>query len=95
MTSDGSTINYKLFTSALSEKEGIQVRGGCSCAGPYVHKLLNIDDETSSKLRTDLLVGDDKDKPGFVRFNLSYLMNDSSIEAIFDGISKLTTEFQH
>lgn len=95
MTSDGSTINYKLFTSALSEKEGIQARGGCSCAGPYVHKLLNIDDETSSKLRTDLLAGDDKDKPGFVRFNLSYLMNDSSIEAIFDGISKLASEFQH
>lgn len=94
MASDGSAINYKLFTSALSEKEGIQARGGCSCAGPYVHTLLNIDEETSSKLRTDLLAGDDENKPGFVRFNLSYLMNDTSIEAIFEGISRLTSDFQ-
>lgn len=84
---DGSRLDYKRFTQALSENHGIQARGGCSCAGPYVHALLEIDDKCSEELRRQLLAGDDKEKPGFVRFNLSYLMDQSSLEAIFAAIS--------
>ena len=89
---DKTPVDYKKFTTALSEREGIQARGGCSCAGPYVHRLLSIDDATSAKLRDDLLVGDDSDKPGFVRLNLSYLMDEATIEAVFDGISQLSSK---
>ncbi|UZD91562.1 aminotransferase class V-fold PLP-dependent enzyme [Cognatishimia activa] len=92
----GNAIDYKEFTIALSQKQGIQARGGCSCAGPYVHQLLDIDDQTSAILRADLLQGDDRKKPGFVRFNLSYLMDDDTIDAIFDGIAKcLEDNSQH
>ena len=31
----------------LNDLFGIQSRGGCSCAGPYGHRLLGIDIETS------------------------------------------------
>ncbi|MFY0597682.1 MAG: aminotransferase class V-fold PLP-dependent enzyme [Cognatishimia sp.] len=89
---NGTARNYKEFTTDLSSKEGIQARGGCSCAGPYVHQLLNISDATSAKLRTDLLNGDDRDKPGFVRFNLSYLMEAATITAVFDGISRALSD---
>lgn len=89
---DGVRIDYKAFTTALSEKEGIQARGGCSCAGPYVHRLLDISDTCSAQLRDDLLAGDDHNKPGFVRFNLSYLMDDATIDAVFDGILRLSSK---
>ncbi len=93
MQADGSRIDYKDFTTALSNNHGIQARGGCSCAGPYVHALLDIDDTWSAELRDQLLAGEDKDKPGFVRFNLSYLMDQNSVEAIFAGISAQLAEF--
>lgn len=93
MDQAGQRIDYKAFTTALSEHHGIQARGGCSCAGPYVHNLLHIDDTTSASLRQALLSGDDSNKPGFVRFNLSYLMDQASIDAIFAGIEAVLQEF--
>jgi selenocysteine lyase/cysteine desulfurase len=32
----------------LNDLFGIQARGGCSCAGPYGHRLLGIDPDRSS-----------------------------------------------
>jgi hypothetical protein len=48
---------------------------------------------TSASLRQALLSGDDSNKPGFVRFNLSYLMDQASIDAIFAGIEAVLQEF--
>jgi len=95
LRADGTRIDYKSFTQALSDNHGIQARGGCSCAGPYVHALLDINDDWSMELRDQLLAGDDEDKPGFVRFNLSYLMDETSVAAIFDGISAQLANDDH
>ncbi|CUI84449.1 aminotransferase class V-fold PLP-dependent enzyme [Cognatishimia activa] len=88
----GQRLDYRHFTQQLSESYGIQARGGCSCAGPYVHSLLGISDIQSEQLRDALLNGDEEGKPGFVRFNLSYLMDDATIDAIFSGIGALLEE---
>lgn len=88
----GQRMDYRRFTVQLSERHGIQARGGCSCAGPYVHALLGISNTQSDQLRDALLKGDDEGKPGFVRFNLSYLMDDTTIDAIFSGIGALLEE---
>jgi len=42
-------INPHLVIRLLNDLFGIQGRAGCSCAGPYGHYLLNIDDETSHR----------------------------------------------
>ncbi|SHH60167.1 aminotransferase class V-fold PLP-dependent enzyme [Cognatishimia maritima] len=86
---DRSLIDYKKFTYALSSQYGIQARGGCSCAGPYVHRLLDISDQQSELLRQEFRDGNEGNKPGFVRFNLSYLMDEAKIAAIFAAISEL------
>ncbi len=92
-TPSGERIDYKSFTTALSDYFGIQARGGCSCAGPYVHQLLSIDDAKSEDLRERLLKGDDRNKPGFVRLNLSYLMDDHTIEQILEAVPRLISQF--
>ncbi|MCH2249855.1 MAG: aminotransferase class V-fold PLP-dependent enzyme [Cognatishimia sp.] len=93
MTDDGTRIDYKDFTRALSDHYGIQARGGCSCAGPYVHQLLDISEDASAELRAELLAGDDAGKPGFVRLNFSYLMDDATVAYILAAIPSLISAF--
>ena len=85
----GQRIDHNAFTRALSDSYGIQARGGCSCAGPYVHALLNIDDSQSAEIRKDILHGGGTSKPGFVRLNLSVLMSDDTIDFILSAVGEL------
>jgi selenocysteine lyase/cysteine desulfurase len=85
----GERIDHNDFTRALSEQYGIQARGGCSCAGPYVHELLKIGDDLSSEIRKDILQGPGKAKPGFVRLNLSVLMTDETVNFILSSVAEL------
>ena len=73
----------------LSDMFGIQMRGGCACAGPYGHHLLDIGEERSAFLRDKILSGDLSEKPGFVRFNLSYLSTNEEFETIARALRQL------
>ncbi|MDP2582355.1 aminotransferase class V-fold PLP-dependent enzyme [Shimia thalassica] len=86
---EGARMDYRVFTRALSDRFGIQARGGCSCAGPYVHHLMGIDDAHSDAIRDEILSGDTASKPGFVRLNLSYLMDDATIDYILNAVIEL------
>ncbi len=90
----GHPVDHIAFTQGLSENFGIQARGGCSCAGPYGHRLLQIDPNTSAHLEQDIRDGHAVDKPGWVRVNLSYLLTDTKAEQIVQGIRAAVTEAQ-
>ena len=89
---DDSFFDYQTFTRLLSDHYGIQARGGCSCAGPYVHRLLCIDDNWSNRLRHEILSGDESHKPGFIRLNLSYLMDDDTVDFILSSVAELAVK---
>jgi len=73
----------------LNDKFGIQVRGGCSCAGTYGHYLLNIDQNQSRQI-TDLIdQGDLTEKPGWIRVSLHPTMTDKEVEYIGQSIIEL------
>lgn len=76
---------------ALSDHHGIQVRGGCSCAGPYGHRLLGIGREESAAIAQRIIADPHAEKPGWLRFNLSYLCDDSKVAAILDGIADIAS----
>lgn len=82
-------IPPQFATRLLSDRFGIQARGGCACAGPYGHRLLDIDPATSARLRERILAGDVVEKPGFLRFNLGYLMTETEVEAIAGAMERL------
>jgi selenocysteine lyase/cysteine desulfurase len=65
-------LHHGFVAALLNDLFGIQARGGCSCAGPYGHDLLNIDEETSGAI--DGIVGQGYEcfKPGWVRVNFHY-----------------------
>jgi len=85
----GHIVNAQEFTRQLSDRFGIQARGGCACAGPYGHRLLGVDHEKSDSLRCAVLAGNTDVKPGWVRLNFSYLMRDETARYIIDGVNDL------
>jgi selenocysteine lyase/cysteine desulfurase len=87
----GGFLHQQLATKILSDRYGIQARGGCACAGPYVLRLLGVDN-IAQKLREEILNGNEMEKPGFVRLNLSVLMTDVEVDFILSSILSLSEE---
>jgi selenocysteine lyase/cysteine desulfurase len=85
----GGYIHQQLVTRMLSDLYGIQARGGCACAGPYAHRLLGIDRETSDLLRQGILSGEELRKPGWTRLNFSVLMTEEKAEMIVAAVEDL------
>ncbi|AQS92174.1 aminotransferase class V [Gluconobacter albidus] len=84
-------IHQQLFTRMLSDRYGIQVRGGCACAGPYAHRLLEIDEDESDQIRSAILSGQEIEKPGWTRLNFSVLMDDGKVERILNAVNELAS----
>lgn len=82
-------IHYNLMTRLLCDRYGIQVRGGCACAGTYGHFLLNIS-KGDSKLITDKINdGDLSMKPGWVRLSLHPTMTNTEVRYIANAIKEI------
>lgn len=86
----GQVVSPLLITMMLSDIYGVQVRGGCSCAGPYGHRLLGISEELSHQMRDSIRAGITVQKPGWVRLNFSYMMNEITVERIIAAVNDLT-----
>jgi selenocysteine lyase/cysteine desulfurase len=63
-------LHYNLLVRLLNDRFGIQVRGGCSCAGTYGHYLLHVDPNRSNRITGKIDRGDLSEKPGWVRLSL-------------------------
>ncbi len=81
-------IHHNLFTSLLNDRFGIQVRGGCSCAGTYGHFLLNVDSEMSKEITDKIDAGDLSMKPGWIRLSLHPTMTNDELLYITDAIKQ-------
>jgi len=81
--------HYNLIVKLLNDRFGIQVRGGCSCAGTYGHFLLHIDQQTSKKITDQIDAGDLSAKPGWVRLSIHPTMKDNEIHYITDAIREI------
>lgn len=77
-------LHHNYVAALLNDLLGIQARAGCSCAGPYGHRLLGIDLETSREFEREIVRGCEGIKPGWVRVNFNYFIS----EATFDFILK-------
>jgi hypothetical protein len=72
----GKFLHHNFVVSLLNDLFGIQSRGGCSCAGPYGHRLLGIDLERSHEFESEISGGCEGIKPGWVRLNFNYFLCD-------------------
>jgi selenocysteine lyase/cysteine desulfurase len=82
-------VHHNLIVKLLNDRYGIQVRGGCSCAGTYGHFLLHVNHEISRQITCKIDSGDLSDKPGWVRLSIHPTMTDSEIEIILQAIKEV------
>ena len=90
--SSGKYLHHKFLTVLLNDLFGIQSRAGCSCAGPYGHRLLDIDDDTSEKYRLAVQQGHCGLKPGWCRVGLHWVMDDAEADYVIDAVQFLARE---
>jgi selenocysteine lyase/cysteine desulfurase len=79
-------LHHNFVVALLSDLFGIQSRGGCSCAGPYGHRLLGIDLDQSQAYERESLKGCHGIKPGWVRVNFNYFIDEATFAFIVDAI---------
>ena len=89
---DGRYLHHNFVVALLNDLFGIQSRGGCSCAGPYGHRLLGIDLETSREFEREIALGCEGIKPGWVRVNFNYFISEAVFDFILDAVDLVATD---
>lgn len=87
-------IHYNIIVKLLSDRFGVQVRGGCACAGTYGHYLLNVTYQHSKSITDKIDLGDLSEKPGWVRLSLHPTMTDSELEHIFSSLKEIAENIE-
>jgi selenocysteine lyase/cysteine desulfurase len=82
----GRYYHPRFITTLLDDLFGIQSRAGCSCAGPYGHKLLGIDDEKAQEFRAVIAEGHCGIKPGWCRVGFHYLFDEAEVEYLLEAV---------
>ncbi len=88
----GRYLHHNVVVALLNDLFGLQSRGGCSCAGPYGHRLLGIDIETSHEFEREIARGCEGIKPGWVRVNFNYFISEAVFEFILDAVDLVATD---
>jgi selenocysteine lyase/cysteine desulfurase len=87
----GRYLHHNFVVTLLNDLFGIQSRGGCSCAGPYGHRLLGIDIERSHRFEQEILAGCEGIKPGWVRVSFNYFISDTVFDYIVEAVHLVAT----
>jgi selenocysteine lyase/cysteine desulfurase len=82
----GRYLHHNYVVALLNDLFGIQARGGCSCAGPYGHRLLGIDTERSHEFEREIAAGCEGIKPGWVRVNFNYFISPAVFRYVVEAV---------
>jgi selenocysteine lyase/cysteine desulfurase len=79
-------LHHDFVVALLNDLFGIQARGGCSCAGPYGHRLLGIDLARSHSFERAVAEGCEGIKPGWIRINFTWFLSDAVVEFLIEAV---------
>ena len=82
-------LHPNFVVALLDDLFGIQARSGCFCAGPYIHRLVDFDLETSAAHKAEVLRGRLGIKLGFVRLSFKYFMSERVFQYLVEAIDFL------
>ncbi len=85
-------LHHNFVVALLNDLFGIQARGGCSCAGPYGHRLLGIDLTRSHAFEREIVRGCEGVKPGWARVNFNYFISEEVFDFIVEAVHLLANE---
>jgi len=87
-------IHYNLVVKLLSDRYGIQTRGGCACAGTYGHYLLEVKYDKSHEITEKINSGDLSEKPGWIRMSLHPTTTNDELDFIVDAIREISENIE-
>jgi selenocysteine lyase/cysteine desulfurase len=90
---DDGRLHHNLAARMLSDRWGIQTRGGCMCAGTYGHELLGIGASRSFEIRCALDQGDEAQKPGWLRISFSPATREADFALLLDAVVELVDNY--
>jgi len=82
-------VHYNLVVRLLNDRFGVQVRGGCSCAGTYGHYLLHVDPNRSRSIAEKIDQGDLSEKPGWVRLSIHPTTTDEEVDYLVEAVAEV------
>ncbi|PSL06893.1 selenocysteine lyase/cysteine desulfurase [Haloactinopolyspora alba] len=85
-------LHHNFVVALLNDLFGVQARGGCSCAGPYGHRLLSVGPAQSDAFRDVVHVGCEGIKPGWTRVNFNYFVSDTVRDYLVDAVELIAHE---
>ncbi|KAK3874249.1 hypothetical protein Pcinc_020802 [Petrolisthes cinctipes] len=98
-------LHYNFVCAVLNDVYGIQARGGCACAGPYVQDLMGLSEVDAQRYERRLAEDPRLDRshlrrrnensdlevlrPGFTRLNIPYTASEGQIEFILKAVHEV------
>lgn len=82
-------IHFNLAVRLLNDRFGIQMRGGCACAGTYGHFLLDVDQSRSQELEKRVISGDLSVRPGWIRASIHPTMLEEEVDYMVEALHQL------
>ena len=85
--SNDRLFHHNFVVAVLNDLFGIQVRGGCACAGPYAQHLLGLSEKRTHEFHVCLQQsGQEIFRPGFVRLGIHWTMTETEVEVMADAV---------
>eukprot|EP00043_Microstomoeca_roanoka_P001745 m.34384 g.34384 ORF g.34384 m.34384 type:complete len:758 (-) comp11011_c1_seq1:272-2545(-) len=82
-------LHHNFVVAVLNDLFGIQSRGGCSCAGPYGHRLLHVKEHESEAFAEEVAKGFEGIKPGWTRLNFPYFLDEYARDYIIQAVDMI------
>ena len=80
------SLHHHFVVSLLNDLFGIQARGGCFCAGPYLQALSGIDDAAVDLMENEVLHGHGGAKLGWFRMNFNYFVSPAVVDYVIEAV---------
>eukprot|EP00043_Microstomoeca_roanoka_P019188 m.213114 g.213114 ORF g.213114 m.213114 type:complete len:321 (-) comp16952_c0_seq18:2915-3877(-) len=106
-SASGLYLHHNFVCALLNDLFGIQARGGCACAGPYAQRLMGMTQHLAHRIEELLVEDSrlDRDhlrrkeehgacemlRPGFVRINLPWFMDEETIDFVLEAVEFVAT----
>ncbi len=85
-------LHSNFVAALLNDLFGIQVRNGCFCAGPYIHREYPIDDAWSTAMDAEVARGFVGAKLSFVRIGFNYFTSDAVVDYLIEAVHLVADE---
>ena len=85
-------LHSNFVAALLNDLFGIQARSGCFCAGPYMHRMVPIEDDWSARMDAEVALGHLGAKLSFVRVGFNYFMSEVAFEYLLEAVHLLAND---